>query len=147
MTRIRSYSELITYLSFKERYEYLKLDGVVGRETFGFDRYLNQRFYHSKEWASVRDRVILRDLGNDLGVDGFMIHGRIYIHHMNPLTVRDIAECTGYLVDPEYLICVSRDTHNAIHYGDVSLLTAEPVERKPYDTCPWINADKEVRAR
>lgn len=134
---IRTYSELITIPKFIDRFEYLKLSGHVGETTFGFDRYLNQQFYHSDDWKPIRDYIITRDLGCDLGVDGFKIYGRIYIHHMNPITIRDIRERTKYLTDPEFLICTTHDTHNAIHYGDSSLLVTEPVERTPYDTCPW----------
>lgn len=141
---IRTYSELIQLSSFIERYEYLKLDAQVGQKTFGFDRYLNQQFYHSDEWKSIRDFIITRDLGCDLGLDGYTIYGRIYIHHMNPITVRDIRETTRYLLDPEFLICTTHDTHNAIHYGDSSLLASEPIERSPYDTCPWKKAERRM---
>ncbi len=137
MSNIRTYRELIRLPSFRDRYEYLKLSGQVGQETFGFERYLNQSFYHSSEWRPIRDRVIARDLGCDLGMEGYEIHGRIYIHHMNPITVEDIRQATDLLTDPEYLICTTHNTHNAIHYGDASLLLTEPVERTPYDTCPW----------
>lgn len=143
-TIIRTYSELITIPTFLARYEYLKLDGQVGKETFGFDRYLNQQFYHSDEWRSIRDFIITRDLGCDLGLEGYEIHGRIYIHHMNPITVKDIRDYTDYLIDPEYLICTTHNTHNAIHYGDSSLLIAEPVERMPFDTCPWKKAERRM---
>lgn len=143
-TIIRTYSELITIPTFLARYEYLRLGGQVGRETFGFDRYLNQQFYHSDEWRSIRDFIITRDLGCDLGLEGYDIHGRIYIHHMNPITVKDIRDYTDYLVDPEYLICTTHNTHNAIHYGDSSLLIAEPVERTPYDTCPWRKTERRM---
>lgn len=136
-TNIKTYTELMAIPTFIGRYEYLKLGGQVGKETFGFDRYLNQQFYHSDEWAEIRDYIIVRDLGCDLGLEGFTIHGRIYIHHMNPITVKDIREYSKYLTDPEYLICTTHNTHNAIHYGDSSLLIAEPVERTPFDTCPW----------
>ena len=139
---IRTYSELIALPTFLERYEYLRLSGRVGAETFGFDRYLNQVFYKSDEWRSVRDYVILRDTRNndycqDLGVDGYNIHGRILIHHMNPITKEDILHRSEYLLDPEYLISTSDNTHNAIHYGDRSLLPASPIERFRNDTCPW----------
>ena len=133
----RTYSELITLPTFIERFNYLKLEGQVGQETFGFERYLNQSFYHSNEWRNVRDFVITRDLGRDLAMEGYDIHGRIYIHHMNPIEIRDIREATEYLTNPEYLICTTHNTHNAIHYGDISLLVTEPVERRPFDTCPW----------
>ena len=141
-TIIRTYSELSRIPTFMDRYEYLRLGGEVGKETFGFDRYLNQQFYHSEEWRSIRNYIITRDLGCDLGLEGFAIHGRIYIHHMNPITVRDIRDYTEYLIDPEYLICTTHETHNAIHYGDSSLLIAEPVERTPYDTCPWKKPER-----
>lgn len=135
--KIRTYSELIELPTFEERYEYLRLDGAVGAETFGLDRYLNQLFYKSKEWLSVRDEVITRDNGCDLGVEGFEIHGRILIHHMNPISVEDILQHSEYLLDPEYLISTIHNTHNAIHYGDKSLLITGPIERSKNDTCPW----------
>lgn len=134
---IRNYSELITLRTFKERFEYLKLDGIVGEETFGFDRYMNQIFYKSKEWASVRREVIIRDNGCDLGVDGYEIHGKILIHHMNPINLSNIVHKTDELLNPDYLITTVLSTHNAIHYGDASLLPALPVERRANDTCPW----------
>ena len=134
---IRNYSELITLRTFKERFEYLKLDGIVGEETFGFDRYMNQIFYKSKEWASFRREVIIRDNGCDLGVDGYEIHGKILIHHMNPINLSDIVHKTDELLNPDYLITTVLSTHNAIHYGDASLLPALPVERRANDTCPW----------
>ena len=134
---IRNYSELITLRTFKERFEYLKLDGIVGEETFGFDRYMNQIFYKSKEWASVRREVIIRDNGCDLGVDGYEIHGKILIHHMNPINLSDIIHKTDELLNPDYLITTVLSTHNAIHYGDASLLPALPIERRANDTCPW----------
>lgn len=134
---IRTYSELITLPTFEERYRYLRLGGRVGEETFGFDRYLNQAFYKSKEWKSVRDKVITRDNGCDLGVNGYEIHGRILIHHMNPITVDDIIHQSDYLLNPEYLICTIKNTHDAIHYGDEDLLITSPIERTKNDTCPW----------
>lgn len=133
----RSYSELILLPTFKERYEYLRLDGVIGEETFGFDRYVNQRFYKSREWKQVRDLVIIRDNGCDLGIEGFDIYGKILIHHMNPIMLRDIQNATEFLLNPEYLICTTLDTHNAIHYGDSNLLVTAPLERTKNDTCPW----------
>ena len=133
----RSYSELILLPTFKERYEYLRLDGVIGEETFGFDRYVNQRFYKSREWKQVRDLVIIRDNGCDLGIEGFNIYGKILIHHMNPIMLRDIQNATEFLLNPEYLICTTLDTHNAIHYGDSNLLVTAPLERTKNDTCPW----------
>lgn len=133
----RKYSELITIPSFKERYEYLRLNGVVGEDTFGWDRYLNQNFYRSDEWKSLRDRIIIRDNGCDLGVEGYEINSRIYIHHMNPISIRDITDATEYLTNPEFLICTSFNTHQAIHYGDETLLVTEPIIRKPNDTTLW----------
>lgn len=137
MNKIRSYSELVLLPSFEERFEYLKLGGKVGVDTFGFDRYQNQAFYNSREWRLVRDKVIIRDNGCDLGIFDREIGGRIIIHHMNPITVEDIRLATDILLNPEFLICVSHDTHNAIHYGDSELLPKPPIERKPNDTCPW----------
>lgn len=137
-THIRTYSELSKLLTFEERYEYLKLDGVVGEETFGFDRYLNQRFYQNDiEWKRARDLVIMRDMGCDLGIEGREIHGRIIVHHMNPITIHDLLNRTEYLLNPEYLICTLKSTHDAIHYGDEHLLMKGPVERTKNDTCPW----------
>lgn len=136
---IKTYSELITLPTFIERYEYLRIGGTVGEETFGFDRYLNQTFYKTKEWLSVRDYVIVRDQACDLGiVDRRIPNGvKILVHHMNPITVDDILNRSKYLLDPEYLISTVKNTHDAIHYGDSSLLLTEPIERTPYDTCPW----------
>ena len=134
---IRTYSELITLPTFEERFRYLRLDGCVGRETFGFDRYLNQTFYRSHEWKKLRDRIIVRDNGCDLGVEGFDIYGRIIIHHLNPILASDITDRTELLLNPEYLICTCHATHNAIHYGDENLLITAPVERRPNDTCLW----------
>ena len=137
MKKIRTYSELITLPTFEERYRYLKLSGVVGEQTFGFDRYMNQTFYQSQEWKSIRNHVILRDNGCDLGVEGYEIHGKILIHHMNPITAKDIEHRSDILLNPEYLISTVHNTHNAIHYGDEGLLILAPIERKPNDTCPW----------
>ena len=134
---IRCYSELIELPTFEDRYFYLKLDGRVGEETFGFDRYLNQIFYKSDEWLSVRDRVIVRDLGCDLGIKDREIHGRIMVHHMNPITKEDILSKSKYLLDPEYLICTTKNTHDAIHYSDDSILIKELINRTKNDTCPW----------
>ena len=134
---IRTYSELSKLQTFEERFEYLKLDGIVGEETFGFDRYLNQVFYRSSEWKAVRDKVILRDNGCDLGVDDREIRGRILIHHMNPISKFDILNRSEFLLNPEYLICTYKNTHDAIHYGDMNLLVTAPIERSKYDTCPW----------
>ena len=134
---IRTYSQLMQLQTFEERYDYLKLGGVVGEDTFGFDRYMNQNFYRSREWKRVRDEVIMRDNGCDLGVDGHEIRGKILIHHMNPITSEDIHRVSDYLLNPEYLICVTHRTHNAIHYGDERLLITAPIERTQNDTCPW----------
>lgn len=136
---IRTYSELITLPTFIERYRYLKLSGRVGEDTFGFDRYLNQVFYQSKEWRSIRDYVITRDNGCDLGMMGHEIYGRILIHHMNPITADDILKRSDFLLNPEYLICTIKNTHDAIHYSDESLLITDPIERSKNDTCPWKN--------
>lgn len=135
--KIRRYSELRQLPTFEERFEYLKLGGEVGAETFGFDRYLNQVFYQSKEWKKVRDEVIIRDNGCDLGVEGYDVVGRILIHHMNPISMEDIEQRSDLLLNPEYLISVTHNTHNAIHYGDSRLLTLDPIERRPNDTSPW----------
>ena len=137
-----NYTELSKLKTFEERFRYLQLCGEVGAETFGFERYLNQRFYKSAEWKRVRDEVILRDNGCDLGLEGHDICGRILIHHMNPIAVTDIEHCTDILLNPEYLVTVSHNTHNAIHYGDESLLVKAPTERKPNDTCPWKRRNK-----
>lgn len=137
MTTIKTYSELIEFPTFEERYRYLRLSGRVGKDTFGFDRYLNQNFYRSIEWKRVRDQVIVRDNGCDLGIEDRQIAGKILIHHMNPITDKDILNLTDILLNPEYLICVSHVTHNAIHYGDENLLITEPTVRTKYDTCPW----------
>lgn len=134
---IRTYSELITFSTFEERFRYLQLGGVVGRDTFGFDRYLNQIFYRSQKWKAIRDFVIVRDNGCDLGVEGYTIHGRVIIHHMNPITIEDIVNESEYLLEPEFLISTIHNTHNAIHYGDESLLIRAPIERTVNDTCPW----------
>ena len=134
---IRTYSELIKIPTFKERFEYLRLDGKVGEETFGFDRYLNQVFYKSPEWKATRDFVIIRDQGCDLAMEGHEIFGKILVHHMNPISMEDIVHRTEYLLDPEYLICTIKNTHDAIHYGDGSLLITGPIERTKNDTCPW----------
>lgn len=134
---MKTYSDLILLPTFKERFEYLKLSGVVGRDTFGFDRYLNQQFYRTSEWKKVRDAVIIRDNGCDLGVEGYEIHDRIIIHHMNPITANDIIKHSDWIIDPNQLICTSFRTHNAIHYGDISLIDKQPTIRKPNDTCPW----------
>lgn len=134
---IRTYSELITLPTFEERFQYLKLNGQVGKSTFGFDRHLNQLFYKSDEWLRLRDQIIIRDNGCDLGVEGREIHGRILIHHMNPIRKEDILNRSRYLLDPEFLICTVKRTHDAIHYGDENLLLTIPKERRKNDTCPW----------
>lgn len=135
---MRTYSELITFPTFEERFQYLKLDGRVGEDTFGFDRYLNQRFYRSEEWKQVRREVIIRDNGCDLAIPDREIFGRIIVHHMNPISVSDIDGNEKYILDPEYLITTFKLTHDAIHYGDESILTeSEPIIRTQNDTCPW----------
>ena len=135
---IKSYSELSQLETFEERFEYLRLDGVVGKDTFGFDRIFNQRFYRSEEWKRLRDFVIVRDNGCDLGIEGHEIFGnRIIIHHMNPISIDDIRHSTRNLLDPEYLITTIHRTHNAIHYGDEDQLIKAPIERVRNDTCPW----------
>ena len=134
---IRTYSELILLPTFEERFKYLQLNGRVGDDTFGFDRYINQNFYRSAEWKRIRDQIIIRDNGCDLAFEGYEIYGRILIHHMNPITISDIKFSTEYLMNPEYLICVTHNTHNAIHYGDEKLLMKGPVVRTKNDTCPW----------
>lgn len=138
MTNIRTYSELVRLPTFKQRYEYLRLGGSVGEDTFGFDRYLNQIFYKSKEWLRIRDQVIIRDHGCDLGLDGYEINDRILIHHMNPITKADILERTEFLLNQEYLISTMKRTHDAIHYGTYeSLIDVFVIERTKNDTCPW----------
>lgn len=134
----KTYSELVAFPTFQERFDYLKLSGQVGKETFGFDRIFNQVFYRSSEWQRIRREVMLRDNGCDLGISDREIHGKILIHHMNPITEKDIATRSDILLNPEYLITVSNNTHNAIHYGDEHLLVSDTlVERFQYDTCPW----------
>ena len=135
--RIRTYKELLSFNSFEERVKYLQLNGEVGVETFGFDRYINQQFYRSNEWKRIRDMVILRDNGCDLGVEGYDIYGKIIIHHMNPVLPKDIETKSDLLLNPNYLISTTHETHNAIHYGDISLLNKTPIERSKNDTCPW----------
>ena len=134
---IRTYSELIAFPTFEERFKYLQLNGQIGESTFGFDRYMNQVFYRSQKWKSIRDFVIIRDCGCDLGVEGHDIHGKIIIHHMNPLSMRDIETESDFLLNPDFLICTTHNTHNAIHYGDENLLVTAPIERTKNDTCPW----------
>ncbi|MBQ8134796.1 MAG: hypothetical protein IJ192_10395 [Clostridia bacterium] len=134
---LRTYKELSRLKTFEERFAYLQLKGVIGKETFGFDRVFNQMFYHSQEWKSIRDKVIIRDNGCDLGVSGYDIYGKIVIHHMNPISMNDIENRTDFLLNPDYLICTTLNTHNAIHYGDENLLIKAPIERIRNDTCPW----------
>ena len=134
---IRTYSELSQLVTFEERYRYLRLGGRVGKETFGFDRWINQMFYKDPEWLKVRDIVIMRDNGCDLGIEGREIYSRIIVHHMNPITKADILDRSKFLLDPEYLISTVKNTHDAIHYGDESLLITLPIERSKNDTCPW----------
>ena len=144
---IRTYSELKALSTFEERFQYLRLDGAVGAETFGFDRIFNQKFYASPEWKAVRDHVIIRDNCCDLGVEGYEIpdliikgkrvRPKIFIHHMNPILLKDIESKSDILLDPEYLITTTQATHNAIHYGDEGLLVGAPIERSKNDTCPW----------
>lgn len=133
----RTYSELIRIPTFKERYEYCKLQGQVGIDTFGFDRYLNQTLYRSAKWRSLRNQIIIRDNGCDLAWPDFPINYRLLIHHLNPITEQDVLNESSVLFDPENLICVSHDTHNAIHYGTEVLLPKGPVVRAPNDQCPW----------
>jgi hypothetical protein len=137
MMNTKRYSELITIPTYEERFKYLQLKGAVGNDTFGYDRYLNQILYNSPEWKRLRNQIIIRDNGRDLGCEGYEIYGRILIHHMNPITVEDIVSRDPIVFDPENLICVSHNTHNAIHYGDENLLIMAPVERTKNDTCPW----------
>lgn len=134
---IRTYNELMLLPTFEERFEYLKLSGRVGEETFGFDRWFNQKFYRSAEWKHLRDKVIIRDNGCDLGVEGREIYGKILIHHMNPISKKDILERTDLLLNPMYLISVTKQTHDAIHYSDDSILMKDPIVRRRNDTCPW----------
>lgn len=133
----RCYSELILLPTFKERYNYLQLGGTVGKETFGYDRYLNQILYTSVEWRNFRRQIIIRDNGCDLGCDGFELFSRILVHHINPITAEDVLNRSLIVFDPENVITTSHNTHQAIHYGDETLLHLLPVERIRYDTCPW----------
>lgn len=134
---IRTYSELITIPTFEERFEYLQLKGSVGKDTFGYDRYLNQVLYHSPEWKRLRNQIIIRDGGCDLACDGYDIYGKVLIHHLNPITVEDVLARSQKVFDPDNLVCVTHNTHNAIHYGDVNLLATGPIIRTKNDTCPW----------
>lgn len=137
MARIRRYSELSRIDSFEERFEYLSLRGSVGESTFGFERHINQSFYRSVEWRQIRHHVIARDLGCDMGFPEHEIHDRVIIHHMNPMTVDEIVHGEGQILNPDYLITVSHNTHNAIHYGDSNLLPKPLIERRPGDTRLW----------
>lgn len=134
---IKTYSEMILLPTFLERFKYLQIGGIVGAETFGFDRYLNQSLYRTAEWKRFRNEIIVRDNGCDLGCDDRTIYGKILVHHINPLTVEDIVNRHSCVFDPDNVICVSLDTHNAIHYGDEELLMLGPIERTKNDTCPW----------
>lgn len=134
---IRTYSQLRSYETFEERFEYLNLKGIVGQETFGFERYMNQQFYRSKEWRDLRHHIIARDEGNDLGLPGYEIFDRPIVHHMNPMTSQDLIHGDADNLNPEYLILVTHPTHNAIHYGDASKLAKPLVERRPGDTRLW----------
>lgn len=136
-SKIKTYTELIRLSTFEDRFDYLKLKGAVGKETFGFDRYLNQQFYRSSEWKHIRNHVIARDLGLDLAMDGYEIYDKIIIHHMNPMTFEDISHGEDYILDPEFLISTTHKTHNAIHYGDKHLLTSLPTQRQANDTKLW----------
>lgn len=133
----RTYSELIRYPTLLDRFKYLKLDGIVGIDTFGHDRFLNQALYTSYEWKKIRNRVIVRDMGCDMALDGYGIYGRVIIHHINPLSIEDIESRNPKVFDMDNLVCVSHMTHEAIHYGDESLLPKDPIERKPGDTRLW----------
>lgn len=140
MSKIRTYRELIRLDTFEDRFEYLKTNSTIGIKTFGFDRFLNQKFYNSKEWKTVRNEIIVRDNGCDLGVRDFTIYDSIIIHHMNPILIDDIVGVSEYLLNPDYLICTSDKTHKAIHYcEEISTINYKPIERKKYDTCPWKN--------
>ena len=135
----RTYSELSKLKTFEERFNYLKLDGHVGEDTFGFDRYINQKFYKSAEWRRVRDFVITRDAGCDLGIpDREIYSGKILVHHMNPISKDDIIKSTDILLNPEYLITTTENTHESIHYGNEETLYKDIIERTPHDTCPWL---------
>lgn len=135
--RIKCYSELIRLPTFEERFEYLKMSGIIGEQTFGSRRELNQALYRSVEWKRIRESVLRRDGACDLGISDQMIFGNYIIHHINPITIKDICDGNDYVFDPEYLICTTHETHNAIHYGDSTLVVNAPVDRKPNDTIPW----------
>jgi hypothetical protein len=136
-TKIRTYSELLQLNTIEERFEYLALRGGVGDSTFGFDRYINQQFYRSTQWKQMRQHIIARDLGRDLAVEGYEIHGVIVIHHMNPMEPHEIIEGDTSILDPQFLISTTHQTHNAIHYGNANLLRRPVVERRPGDTKLW----------
>ena len=133
----KSYLELIHIPTFQERYEYLKIGGRIGEETFGFDRHLNQTLYRSSEWKRFRRQIIIRDKGCDLGCEGYELYDKILIHHINQITIDDVLNRASCIFDPNNVICTSLNTHNAIHYGDSELLVTEPIERTKNDTCPW----------
>lgn len=133
----KSYSELKKLRTIRERYEYCRIGGTIGEDTFGYERKLNQMLYTSRKWRDLRNQIILRDNGCDLGVAGYDVRDKIIIHHLNPITLKDVLEMSDCIFDPDNLICVSSRTHNAIHFGDENLLPPEPVERFPNDTCPW----------
>ena len=141
LTMIRTYTELQKFDSLDDRFEYCKLGGGVGSVTFGLERYMNQVFYKSREWQQIKRDVIVRDNGCDLGLKDYPISGKILVHHLNPITPRDIEERTEYLLNPEYMISVSLLTHNAIHYGTKDLLPTDYIPRSKDDTCPWLKGD------
>ena len=134
---IKTYSELITIPTFEERFEYLQLKGSVGKDTFGYDRHLNQVLYRSPEWKRLRNQIIIRDCGCDLACEGYDIHNKVLLHHLNPIAVEDVVARSRKVFDPDNLVCVSHNTHNAIHYGDVDLLVTGPIIRTKNDPCPW----------
>ena len=138
----KCYSELSKLTTFNERFNYLKLDGIVGEETFGYDRILNQLLYKSKKWREARDKVLIRDNGGDLGLEDYPINGRAIIHHMNPITVEDVLNDKPEIFDPEYLITVSNSTHNAIHFSNENNLQKDPIERTQNDTCLWRKQER-----
>lgn len=135
--KIKSYSEMCSFSTFIERFNYLKLNGKVGAETFGFDRYLNQVLYCSQEWKRFRRQVIIRDNGCIFGLDGYDINGRLIVHHINPITLEQIEQRDPMIFSMENVVCVTHNVHEAIHYGDESLIPTDPIIRKPNDTCPW----------
>lgn len=134
---IRTYSDLRRHVTFEDRFRYLALHGTVGRSTFGFDRYINQQFYTSRQWRQLRHHIIARDLASDLGIEGYEIHGELLIHHMNPITAEDIMHGDPDILDPEFLITTTKQTHNAIHFGDERLLPRPLTPRHPGDTRLW----------